>query len=165
MILVMTPPDHTGPSLLSRPMAGLLRRRAFARAPIVLFRLHLGVLLGPRMLLLEHVGRRSGRPRSAALEVLERPDRHRLLIASGFGTKSQWYRNLRATPRCRVSTGLTYRRPATARTLPTEDAAAVLKRYRTAHPASYRALSGVVGDLTGGSIDDVPVVELTLDTV
>jgi hypothetical protein len=42
--------------------AGLLRTRWIVRAPVGLYRARLGFLLGPRMLMLEHTGRKSGAP-------------------------------------------------------------------------------------------------------
>ena len=152
----------TDGSAISRVMVYILRRRPLARAPIGLFRARLGFLLGPRMMLLEHVGRRSGTARHAVLEILERPDRDRVVVTSGFGERAQWFRNLRAEPACRVSTGLTYRRPAHARRLPDRDAAAVFERYERSHPLSYRAFAGAIAELNDGDLDGIPVVELTL---
>jgi hypothetical protein len=49
-----------------------------ARAPIPLLRHGFGRLLGPRFLLLEHLGRHSGLPRYVALEVVD-PTESRLI--------------------------------------------------------------------------------------
>lgn len=61
-------------------------RRTLFRAPILLYRLGLGGLLGSRFTLLTHTGRSSGRPRQVVLEVV---GRHQAsggyLVASGFG--------------------------------------------------------------------------------
>lgn len=50
----------------SRLGARLLRTRAFVRAPIPLYRAGLGFLLGPRLLMLEHIGRKPGARRGVA---------------------------------------------------------------------------------------------------
>lgn len=95
-------------------MARVLTTRSLARAPIRLYQIGLGWGLGSRLMMLEHVGRKSGQPRYVCLEVVERPRPDLLLLASGFGTSSQWYRNLRAQPECFVSTGRLKRAPACA---------------------------------------------------
>ncbi|WP_262365705.1 nitroreductase family deazaflavin-dependent oxidoreductase [Gordonia sp. OPL2] len=143
--------------------ARLLRTRWFVRAPIVIFRAHLGGLFGGRLLLLEHTGRHSGRLRRVVLETVERPDSSHVVVASGFGERAQWFRNVRANPRCRVSIGWSASRTATARLLDEDAARAVLARYRVAHARAYAELSGIIEESTGMSIDDVPLVELRLD--
>ncbi|UGT42093.1 nitroreductase family deazaflavin-dependent oxidoreductase [Nocardia yamanashiensis] len=142
--------------------ARLLRTRWFVRAPIGLFRARLGFLFAGRLLLLEHLGRKSGRPRYVVLETVARPAPETVIIASGFGPAAQWYRNLRAHPACRVSIGFRNHVPATARTLTAEESKSVLAEYRRAHPAAYRELSGVIEQATGVGIDEVPLIELTL---
>ncbi|GAB0107080.1 nitroreductase family deazaflavin-dependent oxidoreductase [Nocardia sp. JMUB6875] len=142
--------------------AKLLRTRWFVRAPIGLFRARLGFVFGGRLLLLEHTGRKSGQPRYVALETVARPDPDTVIIASGFGTGSQWYRNLAADPHCRVTIGTRYRAPATARMLTPEESKPVLAEYKRVHPAAYRELSGIIESAVGGRIDDVPLVELRL---
>ena len=132
------------------------------RAPIVVFRLRLGLLFGGRLLLLEHVGRRSGQPRQVVLECVERSAPRRIVIASGFGDRSQWYRNLLAHPECHVSIGTRHRVPAVAWTLTSAETSAVRGRYREQHRAAYRELSGVVEESIGQPIESVPMVELEL---
>ena len=53
-----------------QPPAGLTR--FLFRVPIHLYRLRLGWLFGSRLLLLNHIGRVSGKPRQTILEVAER---------------------------------------------------------------------------------------------
>lgn len=148
--------------LMASPGAKLLQSRWFVRSPIWLFRARLGFLFGGRLLLLEHIGRKSGATRYVALETVDRPDADTVVIASGFGETAQWYRNLLAEPRCRVSIGGRYRAPAVARTVDREAAAAVLEGYRIRHPKAYRKLSEIIEEATGRDIDTVPLVELSL---
>jgi deazaflavin-dependent oxidoreductase (nitroreductase family) len=90
---------------LSRPARTRLGR-ALVRAPIWLYRLGLGGLLGGRFLLLTHTGRRSGRPRQVVLEVVGRHEPcGGFLVASGSGTRSQWFRNILEDPRVRFQVG------------------------------------------------------------
>ena len=53
--------------------ARALRTRWLVRAPINLYRVGLGFLFGTRLLMLEHVGRRTGARRYVVLEVVDRP--------------------------------------------------------------------------------------------
>lgn len=88
-----------------REIIDILRTKWLVRAPIALFRAGMGFLFGGRMLLLEHIGRTSGEARYVVLEVLTRPSRGEVVIASGFGRKSQWLQNIQANPDCHVSIG------------------------------------------------------------
>src|SRR5690625_657660 len=141
--------------------AAAMRSRRLMRAPIWLFRARLGFLFRGRFVLLEHRGRTSGKPRYVVLETAQRPDPSTVYIASGFGPKAQWYQNLLAEPRCRLSIGRRHRAPALARPLDDEQAAEVLTRYQKAHPKAYDTLSGLVENLQGDGAT-VPIVELSL---
>jgi deazaflavin-dependent oxidoreductase (nitroreductase family) len=143
--------------------ARVLRTRWLVRAPIPLFRHRLGWLFGSRVLMLEHVGRTSGEPRFVCLEVVERPSPRRVIVVSGFGTRAQWYRNLRAQPRCHVSVGHARRAPATARFLPEAEADAVLARYAAERPSDWRMLRGMIEKATGRPATRLPMVELAID--
>ncbi|TWD81036.1 deazaflavin-dependent oxidoreductase (nitroreductase family) [Kribbella amoyensis] len=113
--------------------------RVLARAPIPLFRYGFGFLLGRRVMMLEHRGRVSGQPRYVVLEVVDRePDA--LLLVSGYGAASQWYRNVVAEPAVRVWSGRLRGVPATAVPLRAEDVGPRLARYRDRHARAARAL-------------------------
>ncbi|MEU1963207.1 nitroreductase family deazaflavin-dependent oxidoreductase [Nocardia sp. NPDC019255] len=144
--------------------ARLLRTRWFVRAPIAVFRARLGFLFGGRLLLLEHTGRRSGRPRYVVLETVARPGRTRAVIASGFGAQAQWFRNLAADPHCYVSIAARHRVPAVARVLSSGESAAVLDDYRRTRPRAYRNLSRIIEEATSTAIGRVPMVELSWDS-
>ena len=75
-------------------------------APTVLYRIGLGWMLGKRILVLTHRGRRTGQLRETVLEVLLfDPDNKESLVVSAYGTQADWYRNLRVQPALRVRTG------------------------------------------------------------
>ena len=122
----------------------LLRRRRLARAPIWIYRTRLGVLFGTRLLLLEHVGRRSGQTRYVVVEAAARPAPGVYVVVSGFGTQAQWFQNVMADPRVRISVGWRYRRLARARRLEAVESRAVLERYAVEHPRAWRALKPIV---------------------
>ncbi|PSL06871.1 deazaflavin-dependent oxidoreductase (nitroreductase family) [Haloactinopolyspora alba] len=134
------------------------------RAPIWIYRARLGFLFGSRLLLLEHVGRRSGLARYVVLEVAARPEAGSYVVVSGLGPSSQWFRNVLAEPRVRISVGRHHRRPAWARQLDVQEARGVFATYAAAHPRTWRVLEPVVeqaADVAGAS-GGVPVVELRL---
>lgn len=143
----------------------ILRTRWLVRAPIRLYRARLGALLGPRMLMLEHIGRTSGARRYVVLEVFGHPDPATYLIVSGFGTKAQWFRNLQADPNARVWVGS--RRPAAAlaERLGDDAADAALEEYVHRHAKAWARLRPVVEDTLGRPIErgaDIPIVALHL---
>ncbi|MFP5021333.1 nitroreductase family deazaflavin-dependent oxidoreductase [Pseudonocardia phyllosphaerae] len=144
-----------------------LRTRALARAPITLYHRGLGRVLGHRMLLLEHTGRRSGLPREVVVEVVGHPGPGRFVVVSGFGERAQWYRNVVADPRVRISVGSRRSQPATARVLPRDEAGELLAAYIARHPAAWEQLGQVVERALGrpvGPGDPPPLVEFRLGT-
>jgi deazaflavin-dependent oxidoreductase (nitroreductase family) len=135
-----------------RPPSPLLRR--LLRAPIALYRLGLGGLLGRRFLLLEHVGRRTGRLRHTVLEVV----RHDAVtdayfVAVGFGPRSDWYRNLEQTPECVIQTGRRHSRRR-ASTLAPAEGADLLADYAARHPVAARGLVRFMGYEVDGTESD-----------
>ena len=124
----------------TRPPHGLMRW--LLRAPVWLYRLGLGGLLGDRFLLLTHIGRKSGQLRQSVLEVVEHDEATgAYVIASGWGEKSDWLRNIQKNPNVLVqSRGQRFE--ATAERLSQEQAASVARDYARRHPSAFRALAG-----------------------
>ncbi len=140
----------------------LLRTRWLVRAPLALYRARLGFLLGHRMLMLEHRGRKTGLPRQVVLEVTDRPGPDRYVVASGLGKTSQWYRNVLADPHVKVSVGGRREVPATARAMTPEESAQTLAEYQRRHRIAWRFLGPVMQEALGADGLAVPMVELTL---
>lgn len=157
--------------MTSNSLAGLagrlLRSRRLVRAPIWIYKARAGALFGSRILLLEHVGRKSGLPRYAALEVVDHSSPDTYVVASGFGRKAQWFRNIEANPRVRMYTGSRAPRTATARVLTTPEADRTLAAYRTRHPKAWERMRPVLERTLGVPITDtdtpLPLVELRLN--
>ena len=147
--------------------ARLLRVRWLVRLPILAFRARLGAMFLGRLLMLEHLGRRSGEWRSGVLEVVGHDDTHTYVVVSGFGERSQWFRNVSVHPEVRV--WIKSRRPvaAKARRLSTTEAAASLAAYRRAHPRAWSQLRPVLERALGAPIDEehpsLPMVALDLE--
>ncbi|CAM3246279.1 nitroreductase family deazaflavin-dependent oxidoreductase [Prescottella defluvii] len=140
--------------IIQRPSPPTGFKRRFLRMPIQLYRWHLGGLLGHRFLLLEHVGRRSGKPRQVVLEVVDHDDTSDgWVVAAGFGTASDWYRNLTAHPRARVRVG---RRESVvdADFLGTEEGGDLMAHYGSLHPRIGVRLCKSMGFEVDGSADD-----------
>ncbi|GAA1573778.1 nitroreductase family deazaflavin-dependent oxidoreductase [Dactylosporangium maewongense] len=117
--------------------------RLLARSPIPLYRQGLGWLFGPRMAMLEHRGRRSGQLRHVVLEVLER-DARVLVVVSGYGRASQWFRNIEVDPGVRIWTGRRRGVPARAEILSAGESRHLLERYRDRHPRAAARLGRIL---------------------
>jgi len=124
-------------------------QRALFRAPLLVYRLGLGALLGSRFVLLTHVGRRSGLPRQTVLEVVGREDGS-YLVASGYGGRAQWFRNITAQPRVRFQVGR-HRFEGRAEPLPPAESGHKLATYARQHPRTAAALMRMIGHDVDGS--------------
>ena len=138
-------------------------RRFFMRAPIGLYRIWLGGVMGSRFLLLEHVGRSSGLPRKVVLEVVERSEDGTPVIVSGFGEQSQWFQNISADPGVWYTIGRTRTR-ATAQRIEHGEALQVFERYRIDHPRAAKAIGKRIGvslvDDPGAAARQLPLFRL-----
>jgi deazaflavin-dependent oxidoreductase (nitroreductase family) len=159
-------PESHIPSLLARAGGRLLRSRRLMRAPTWIYKAGAGALFGSRILMLEHIGRKSGAPRYAVLEVADHPEPDTYVVASGFGRKAQWFRNIQANPRVRVYVGSHAPRRATARVLDQQETDRTLAAYRRRHPRAWEQFKPVLEDTLGERITDtdapLPMVELRL---
>ncbi len=157
----------TGGTIASGAPRGLLRLGL--RLPVWLYRLRLGRLLGRRFVMITHTGRTSGRRRQTVLEVVRYdPATGVVVVASGWGEKADWFRNILKTPTVTVNIG--HRRfEAVARRLSVEAAASELCDYAAHHPDTFEQLTRMmIGTQPGGETVDcvalagiVPVVSLT----
>ncbi|WP_181765044.1 nitroreductase family deazaflavin-dependent oxidoreductase [Streptomyces albidus (ex Kaewkla and Franco 2022)] len=129
----------------NRPPLPVGWRRSLARLPILLFEWPTAWVFGNRLLLLHHVGRVTGLDRRVVLEVVERgPADRSWTVASGFGPKAAWYRNLQADPRTRVQVGNRHY-TVTAHFLSPEDGAEIMAHYGRRHPRTARRLCAFMG--------------------
>jgi deazaflavin-dependent oxidoreductase (nitroreductase family) len=159
------------PKLLSDidPSRGIYR--VGFRLPIFLYRLKLGWLLGKRFLLLTTVGRKSGRPHQTVIEVVfHDPESGAYTIASGWGSKSDWYKNLKKTPRVMVAVGLR-KFEATAKQLESDEAEKLLLNYAQKHPLAFRELARLMSGFVSENLmetcrtiaQETPIITLTPD--
>jgi deazaflavin-dependent oxidoreductase (nitroreductase family) len=115
--------------------------RAILRAPVLIFRLRLGGLFGGRMLLLETVGRSTGRVRRTVIEVARAdPAAHQYWVIAGWGRGSDWYRNALANPPRLIDTGRDRVAAPAVHELDEGERLELLRDYQTRNPRIAKAL-------------------------
>lgn len=118
--------------------------RRLARAPVPIFRAGLGGVFAGVLVMVEHRGRTSGLPRYVVLEtVIAEPGS--VVVAAGYGSRSQWFRNIQADPRVRLWRVRAAGVRALAHVLPPTDARTLLERYRREHPLRGRFVARALG--------------------
>lgn len=130
------------------PPTGL--RRRLWRLPIRLYRMGLGPLMGHRFMLLTHIGRVSGKPRQAVIEIIEHDD---YVAASGFGPRADWYQNIVKTPDVTIQVGGRTLQ-VTATPLGTDEGSDIMARYAPRRPTAARQLCKIMGFAVDGSVED-----------
>jgi deazaflavin-dependent oxidoreductase (nitroreductase family) len=143
--------------------ARILRNRRLMRAPIWIYKARAGALLTSRVLMLEHIGRKSGERRYVVLEVIDHPTPETFVVASGFGAKAQWFRNILANPRVRVYAGSHAPAPATARVLDQHEADRMLAKRPKAWARFKPVLEETLGEPITNTNTPLPMIELRLD--
>ena len=124
------------------PPKGLLRLGF--RLPVYLFRLGLGWMLGKKFVLINHLGRVTGLPRQAVVEVVEADqDSGCVTVVAGYGEQTQWYQNLRVSPDVIIQLG---RRkiPVTAVFVSPKDGEEIMVRYSERYGAVTSGLFSVL---------------------
>lgn len=140
-------------------------KRILWRAPIWLYRLGLGGLMGDHFLLLTHTGRSSGLPRQAVLEIVDRDVENQIYyVVSGFGEKADWYRNIIKNPDVTIQIGRK-KIAAIAEQVPLETSVKIILDYAQHHPQAIKNLIQIMGYKLGDTEEDyqtfaqiVPVV-------
>jgi deazaflavin-dependent oxidoreductase (nitroreductase family) len=141
----------------AHPPTGL--SRLLFRMPIHLYRLGLGWLFGRRLLLLNHIGRVSGKPRQVVLEVVAHdPTDGSYVVASGWGPTAAWYRNILHTPTVTIQVGTRTMR-VNALPLTREEGADIFADYASRHrTAAKHLLPRLMGFSVDGSEADFRAV-------
>lgn len=115
------------------------------RLPVYFYRIGLGWMLGRRFVLINHLGRKTGLPRQAVVEVVERDEESGVItVVAGYGEKAQWYQNLRVQPETTIQVGI--RKIAViTRFVPPEKGEEIMLRYYQ----RYGAITGMLFKLLG----------------
>lgn len=145
-------------------------KRLLFRSLIYLYKSGLGGLLGKRFLLLNHIGRKSGRLRQAVLEVVHYDEESQTYyVASGYGKKSDWYQNLQKQPDVTIQVGR-QQMPVTAVFLPPEESGQRMVAYARRYPKAAKNLGQFLLGIQLGETeadyfvmgrDYIPVIGLT----
>ncbi len=111
--------------------------------------------MGTRFVLLTHIGRKSGLPRQTVIEVV-RYDRSTgaCIVASGWGTKSDWFHNITANSNIYYQVR-NKRCAGVAERLSSEEGGAELLDYARRHPMAFKELSTFMGIKMDGSEADI----------
>jgi len=141
-------------SIVDRPPSKALRFGL--RLPIILYRLRLGWLLGDRLLMLTHTGRKSGLPHQTVIEVVKHDkETNTYYVVSGWGEKADWYRNIQKTPYVTIHVrGRKFQ--TTAEFISVEKAIEVVNTYAHVHPIAFNELSVVFFGERMKSVSDAP---------
>ena len=92
-------------------------------------------------MLLSVKGRNSGKIRQTVLEIIHHlPEDQTYYVASGFGTRSQWFQNLQNDPRVIIQVG-SKRLNATGHRVEPEEAGIVFVAYAQKYPQAIRWLT------------------------
>jgi deazaflavin-dependent oxidoreductase (nitroreductase family) len=141
-------------SIVDRPPGKALRFGL--RLPILLYRINLGWLLGDRFLMLTHTGRKSGLPRHTVIEVVSHDKKSdTYYVVSGWGEKSDWYRNIQKTPQVTVQSG-GRKFQTTSEFIPVEKAIDIVNTYASEHPIAFNELSVVFFGERMKTVSDAP---------
>ena len=127
--------------------------RLLFRAPIGLYRIGLGFVLGQRFLMLEHEGRHSHETRRTVLEVVVN-DADAAYVAAGWGAEAQWLKNIRANPSVVVYLG-SRRFETVAEIVGPAAAGELMQRYAEEHPKTLVRLGGFMLDDPAGTAEEV----------
>ncbi|GAH36557.1 unnamed protein product [marine sediment metagenome] len=127
---------------------------ALYRAPIWLYKINLGFLLGKRFLMLTHTGRKSGLHHRTVVEVVKHePDNNTYFIASGWGENSDWVKNITVGPQVQVQVGNKHWDMIAERLIPNQ-AEEVIFDYAQRHPSAMMNLARMMGYKLDGSEQD-----------
>jgi len=144
--------SHPNPTAnhISKAQAGKKDEKAPAplipifKMPLLLYRLHLGWLMGKRFMQITHVGRHSGKTYKTILAVLKFDENTREIYAVSAWKGSDWYYNIQASPALQVETGRVHYVP-TQRTLSAEEITTSFMEYRKKQPLFSRMICRIPG--------------------
>lgn len=126
-------------AITQKKPTGLLR--FLFRAPIFLYRINLGWVLGGRFLLLTHIGRKSGLPRQTVVEVVSHDNESGVYyVAAAWRKKADWYLNILQNPRVKIQVGKK-QFEAEADQKSEKEAEDILWDYAQKHPVALRELT------------------------
>lgn len=131
------------PKTSKYPPKGLLR--ILFRIPVYFYRIGLGWLFGKKFVLINHVGRKSGKPYQSVVEVIEREKgTDNIIVVAGYGEQTQWYKNLKNQPKTTVQLGSRELSVSVVLISP-EDGGDIIARYMDRHGKLTGQLFSMIG--------------------
>lgn len=128
--------------------------RHVLRLPIHLYQWRLGFVFGDRFVMIDHVGRRSGKQYQVVVEVVEHDEATgEYIVCSGTGPTADWYRNIAASPARCVQVRNRRWTPA-QRLLDPDESGRRFARYEADHPKAAARLLTSMGNAYDGTDDD-----------
>lgn len=128
---------------VSHSPKGLLRLGF--RIPVYIYRLGFGRLFGKRLVMINHLGRKTGVLHQTVVEVVEYdPQTGEVIVVAGYGPQTQWYQNLRAHPETTIQIS-SHKMPVVAEFVTVEDGEEVMSRYVRRHRKLTEELFSMVG--------------------
>jgi len=144
--------------------------RFILRVPVYIYRVGLGFILGQRFLMLEHTGRKTGLKHQCVLEIVFFDhDKRTYYVASGWGKRSNWLKNIEADPDVTIMIGDNKYRSVASR-LNFNDSLSIMNNYSETHPAAFKILAKKIlgesiaskNEKVGKMAENVPVVGFTI---
>jgi deazaflavin-dependent oxidoreductase (nitroreductase family) len=119
--------------------------RILFRLPVYFYRIGLGWMLGKRLVLINHVGRKTGRQHQAVVEVVEREKgTENVIVVAGYGEQTQWYKNLGNQLKTTIQIG-NRKYPVSVELLKPEDGEDIIVRYMARYGNLTRQLFSMIG--------------------
>jgi len=139
---------------------GLLKWAYFL--PRYLYRWHLGWLLGHRVMMITHVGRKTGRKRQTVVEAVNYDPKTQACVAvAGYGEQTDWYRNIQAHPALEIQVG-SKRYVPQQHLLSSQELLTLLQNYEHRYPHGLRLLFRALGYPYDGSAEGLSAVAQVL---
>jgi deazaflavin-dependent oxidoreductase (nitroreductase family) len=127
--------------------------KLFLRSPIWLFTIGLGWVFGERLLLLNHIGRKTGMKRQVVLEVAHHNKQTgSYTVNVAYGKKSDWYQNIRKTSNVSIIVGRR-RLNANAEIVSPAEGGEIMVAFFRQHPIEAR-MSSMLGYKVDGTEKD-----------
>jgi len=128
--------------------------------PAVAYRLGLGWIFGRRYLMLTHRGRRSGAIRKTVVEAASfDPVTFESVVVAGWGDRTNWYRNIVASPAIAIETGGRRYHPM-QRILEPVEVRDVLRGYLRRNPWARGVIERLGLGPTDGALPDARIAHL-----
>lgn len=135
---------------------GLLK--FFFKIPILAYRSGMGFMMGKRFIYVEHLGRKSNKVRKSVLEIIRYDSKNDVYyVASGYGNKSDWFKNIKHNPSVDIQVGFR-KMKANVEFLSVEKTEVEIRDYAKRHPKAITQLAKLIGYRLTGSDEELTML-------